>query len=502
MNALTHCPSCGAVLRVPRNASGHLVRCPGCRAVSRVPAETDLKDETISSWIEMDVNAMLETQQALAAERYRPRRKSRATAKSTASTTSSYASKNTSQNDRLPHLTDNDDLSRSTDQNDATDLAGCLNLDDEDILSAEEQEELFRQYAPPFAKSPRPSDAGDPPDPSCDKPTPSAAEAAQAEMDAVHLESQDNSDPVAQENPATANGGVEQLSPGIAPKLTVLHVAPMGVKFQFPCRLLTHPQFRLSMPVQCVFSGEDNRKNLIARPMLFMDQCLSKTLTLEDITSSHEWHELGDRHPREWTRQMGRLEKMTAPFDQPMPYYVSTRYAHLGLHCETQGHGDNCVCEVLIPDGQTAIQWMMRVNGVCGSDFERLEYEVSLLHGSDWKSLDERCRQRLSVWCKLRPHEQFRVYYNDADFNRSDAGFAGLVLTDKRLLFCKYHTRGKIPLDTDRVTLVASTETGFVQLFGKIDGKTTRMIKLREEDFKDLTTRLEQSGCCLQVVAT
>lgn len=288
---------------------------------------------------------------------------------------------------------------------------------------------------------------------------------------------------------------------GAAPKLQVLRVSATGVRFAFDSSLLLCEGFRLSMPVQCVFSGVSERNNLIARPLVFLDQCLSKIATAESVGSPHECRELGDRHPREWLRQMGRLAKMTAPFDLPMPYYVGTRYAHLTLHCETHaGSHGRIQCELLIPDAETALCWMMRVNGVCGDDYQQLEHEVSLLHGSAWKALSDACRRRVNIWCKLKPHEQFKAYYNDADFNRSDEGLAGLVLTDQRLIFCKYHTRGKIPLNADNVRLMCKRVAPFIELYVQLQGRTSRMVKLRSEDYEALMQQLAAQEKHMQVV--
>ena len=58
MDMKVHCPGCSKPLRVPKTASGRRARCPDCHRVFRVPQPEDLVEETISTWIEEDVDKL------------------------------------------------------------------------------------------------------------------------------------------------------------------------------------------------------------------------------------------------------------------------------------------------------------------------------------------------------------------------------------------------------------------------------------------------------------
>ena len=47
-------------------------------------------------------------------------------------------------------------------------------------------------------------------------------------------------------------------------------------------------------------------------------------------------------------------------------------------------------------------------------------------------------RNRIRQWFHLRKGERFVEYYPDEDFSKSEAGLAGLVLTNRRLIYKKY----------------------------------------------------------------
>lgn len=570
MDALTHCPGCQKVLRVPSNAEGQLIRCPGCQTISRVPSQEDLKDETISSWIEMDVESILQEREQQSLNKNRPR-----------------PGHDDSSSDAFAHPKSH---SASTDRAMSSSSRSSIEIED-DALTPEEQEQIFKYFDPSFAVRDNHHDDDDETDADrfdilSDRPigkkhgvsgrmrqsadsdpveeTAAANEGDQVEMgkgprdakrtsgdpidtgtrpeergcgpevgetrkkevggkdqgtlsgvmpggglsspetqeEARKAESRDVVDEGQLQSRDFDDNPVIEVSSDSGPRLAVQRITPTGVRFAFDARCLESEGFRLSLPIRCVFGGDTDRNHLIARPLVFMDQCMAKVATAESITSNHECRELGDRHPRQWIRQMGRLDKMPKPFDLPLIYYVSHQYAHLSLHCETHPASEGTRCEVLVPDANTALNWLMRVNGVCGEDYHHLEEEVSLLHGSGWKTLSEQCRQRLQIWCKLKPREQFLTYYNDADFNRRDEGLAGLVLTNQRIIFCKYHTRGRLPLNADHIQLISKSVGSFCELYVKIRGRTSRMVKLRPEDYQDLVKRINEHEEHVQLLTT
>lgn len=282
---------------------------------------------------------------------------------------------------------------------------------------------------------------------------------------------------------------------GPIPHLRVDRVDSAGVRFGFDSIWLDDESFRASLPVRCAFSGNTAREKLIARPLVFLDRCQHARPSLEQITAVHENRQLGEHSPREVTRMMGQIEAMPRPFTYAVPYYVATRFAHLPLHCETRDRSSGGItCEVVIPDQLTALDWLARVNGVCGREYQQLEQDLSMRHGDAWQHLSEEARTRIGVWCKLGSREVLRHYFNDADFGKRDQGLAGLAVTDQRLVFCKYHHRGQVRLDTDDAAIVARCEPRFANLSLRVGSDLSRMIKLHRHDLDQLASALNSRG--------
>ncbi len=287
----------------------------------------------------------------------------------------------------------------------------------------------------------------------------------------------------------------DRLQPeGPAPHLVVTNCDTRGVTFAFDSSWLKHDGFRSSLPLRCVVSGDDGIDRLIARPVLFTDQYHGGRLAVDEVHSQYENRVLAQRTPRQITRQMGLIEKMPNPFHYAMPYYVHTRHANHVLHCGTHDRQDGGItCEVVIPCLAVALEWLARVNGVCGSDYAMLEEDISLMHGESWRQLSETCRQRINAWCKLDSEESFRLYLTDADFGKRDQGMAGLVITDKRVVLCKYHHRGQVARSNRDAAVHIRCDGNFAALRLVIGDNRSKTLKLHRNDLKSLLAELRQS---------
>ena len=279
------------------------------------------------------------------------------------------------------------------------------------------------------------------------------------------------------------------------PHLVVLKCGSSGVRFGFDSKWLAHEGFRASMPVRCAYSGGADRTKLIARPMMFMDRCRSADSNAEELIRRHDIRSLADASPRKIMQMMSTIEGMPNPFLYPMPYYVSTRYANKSIHCMTRDRSSGGItAEIVVPDAVCALEWLARVNGVCGKEYELLERDTSLLHGDLFQTLSETCRGRIQVWCKLRPREVFMAYFNDADFGRMDEGLAGLVVTDQRVVFCKYHHRGQVRLEDEGAMIIVKEDGRFLSLSLQSGEQRQRMCKLHKPDLPKLRDAIKKDA--------
>lgn len=472
MDAMIHCTACSQQLRVPQDSSGRRARCPACGVVFVIPAPEDLVEETFSTWIEQEVDRRHDELEELFEQQLNP---NAAAAAGAAEGASDSRGRVVAAVKMRPH-----------DRRIAEDSAKPSPEHGRDTTTSEhEQVEHARRRTAEAVERLGGAEVNASEVVRSAEPRPAEPEVSQA----------DEPGPGG-EPPEQARSYPQQLvvtQP--APHLVVLRCDHLGVRFGFDARWLADRGFAISLPVRCVFSGMPHRDQLIARPLVFNDRTRGKKASVADLATRQEHRVLGDRTPRELAKLMGRLEGLPYPFNFAVPYYVSTRFAHMYLHCETRDRSDGGItCEVLVPDASTALEWLARVNGVCGQDYEMLEREASLLHGEAWRALSDSVRQRLAVWCKLRPREVLRLYLSDADFGRNDDGLAGLAVTDQRLIYCKYHHRGQVPIDAEGAAVFARCDERFAELTLHAGGERARMVKLHREGLSQLVKLLRDGG--------
>lgn len=475
---LVHCMGCRQPLRVPARSSGRRARCPSCKTVFVVPKPDELVEETVSTWIEQDLHVI---------DRW------------------------DEQGVKLPEaaMSQSGVYLAALDPRCPTppppDVPEPRKLAEEDPQTRSQPGTIIRKHskrqywgvmrpsgAPTQRREPLPRD----------KPLP--LEQTHRRTGEREVRSDDASPPGTPTPPSVDDPALAKVGPTamtyptnlqrdpVAPHLVVTRSSLAGITFAFDAIWLTHEAFRGSMPVRCAFCGISKRDQLIARPLVFYDRGRADKNTIEQDAASLEHRHIGDRTARQLATQFGEVPHMPPPFHLPMPWFVSTRYAHLGLHCVTRNRSDGGItCEVLIPDPHTALAWLVNVNGMCGPEYELLEREVSLLHGEAWRALSDACRERISYWCKLEPGEQFRLFISDSDFGKRDDGLGGIVITDQRLVFCKYHHRGQVRLDDEARIRVKKLGDGFATLTLVTQADRQRMAKIAEQAVPSLLEAID-----------
>jgi hypothetical protein len=281
------------------------------------------------------------------------------------------------------------------------------------------------------------------------------------------------------------------------PHLNIVDVGAYGVRLRFHVKMFDLPGFRASLPMRCIAGGEG--KDLIARPLPWVDKATGHFVNPGELEARYEMNVRAHQSPREVLQVMSAINELSAPFNQPIPYYVSRERAKdVSIHCETFGTPDGVQCEVVIPSGPYALEWLGRVNGVCGEDYAQLEAEVLKFEAKAWRAIPQEVRHRLGVWFDFQAGEQFLGYFNDSDFAKSEAGLAGVVLTDHRVVYCKYHHHGSFDL-ADDILLAAIVDGQFADLKAKLPSGTRRMVRLRRSDAIALGNMLRKLNAKMQM---
>ncbi|MEM7576728.1 MAG: hypothetical protein AAF328_04555 [Planctomycetota bacterium] len=274
------------------------------------------------------------------------------------------------------------------------------------------------------------------------------------------------------------------------PYLVVREVSTDGVTIAFAAQWLRNEVFRCSLPMRCCASGASLNVNqkLAARPMIFVNRTTTGEDRARALELKYETDSVGQRTPRELVREIGRMSDLTQPYDLPMLYYVQAGRPVDAMICRAQQNTDGQeACEVRVPNGQVAIQWLERVNGRCGPEYAQLRTDVAHLSSDAWSQLPINVRQRLEPWTRFQRGEKFLLYLNDPDFSSNDAGLAGVVITDQRLIYHKYRRLRSVALQQDATLHVRpDPTTRVVRLTLESAGRMARAGKIHRTDMPKL----------------
>ncbi len=121
----------------------------------------------------------------------------------------------------------------------------------------------------------------------------------------------------------------------------------------------------------------------------------------------------------------------------------------------------------------------------------RKSSKKSKRHGQAWDKLPSALRKRLAQWCQVRVDELFDLYLPDADLSREDTGNAGIILTDQRLIYCRYHHRGQVERNDPTYTILCKPAGPEVHLVLAHGGERDQMVHLLERHAKRLEEKLK-----------
>jgi hypothetical protein len=293
--------------------------------------------------------------------------------------------------------------------------------------------------------------------------------------------------------------------PAGAVHLTLERMDLTGIHFQFCSTMLHQPGFRASFPLRCLSCQKDDVKNLTARPLWWLDRSNEHITDTLDAQAAYELRLERMRtikSSREVLKEMRSIEELESPFSDPMPFYVCERCAQsVKVNATIEPAKDGIRCGVLIPSGTCgpyALEWLGRVNGVCGEEYERLERKVLLTHET-WRTIPSKVRRHMTGWFDFEPEEEFLLYLSDVEFLSKDAGLAGLVLTDRRLVWHKYRHLSQIRLDQEG-QLRAVPDGHFMELFHVRNGDEQKTVKLKAEDVPTISMLLRDVDAKLELV--
>ncbi len=492
MDINVYCPSCRAVLRVPVSAAGKVARCPTCQAKFQVPVQQEDPglEETVSSWIEQDVEDMQdEFDQMLQEQSERERVRKIDQEKEKERRAQDKMEKALQQREIMEIA-----MKRAPEKQKAT-------LQRPDAPAADQ---LPPAPAPPVEQTPQrpdsPTQAAAPPvAPPAVTPPPVAAPPTTVSAAPVAVPPADQS--VDDQPIELTDYPINIFADEAQPHLVVAQISQAGVVLAFDATFLQHQGFRLSMPERCAFSNEDDRHNLVAKPFVFFDQSQGEIRNAQVIEEGREIRLIPGMAPEQMLGLMRTIPQLPHTFKFPTPYYVSSNHTTMSVDCHTERREDGGVtCFVTIPSGQVALAWLANVNGISGAEYRLLRGDVDRTWSQAWQQIPEQVRQRLGTWVEFEAGESFQHYYSDAEFGVKDEGLAGIVLTDKRIIFHKYHRRGSAYL-AEGPKLVLRPDGDFAGLTVKTAEGNYKAALFRYSDLEPMMAVMRDMGLDVEMQA-
>jgi len=252
--------------------------------------------------------------------------------------------------------------------------------------------------------------------------------------------------------PGVAATGPKERKAG--ERLHLHTINQMGAYMWFPASALSDLEFRASFPQMCSNCLTDKRL------LIHLVQWPSKL---------PGWSQLGTRevHTRPVTKldelpqvdrvgvlsYLPRQENLPYPYSLPFPYYVCEDCSPAGLiHTNTSSSSSEERCWLSVSNLDIACQFYAHNRGTDDADYHKLRTHRELSKEDRWAALPLAVRNRIGQWFKPQEGERFLNYIPDEDFSKAEAGAAGLVISDRRLVCHKAQTWRDYPL-TESITV-------------------------------------------------
>jgi len=266
------------------------------------------------------------------------------------------------------------------------------------------------------------------------------------------------------EEPASAGTAV---LPALSGDIRLLRVDDRGATFEFPAARLKETDFRCSMPRRCMRCGR--RTHLEAHVVAFAP-------LLEDSYRFEMEKMAGGRDlpGPDSTRLEGQdllnvlppVPGVPPPADLPMPYWLCGLCTGRGLlagQISINASTGKGMCRLRIKNLRLAEEFLVAAGGGGTDEHAKFAEYVSRQQEQPWDLVPEIVQQRLAEWYSPNRGERFVAYVPDRDVSHIDEGLAGLVVTNRRLI---YHggDRREESLVGERIRLQAPSSTGTVRL--------------------------------------
>ena len=251
------------------------------------------------------------------------------------------------------------------------------------------------------------------------------------------------------------------------PRVHFDRIDEIGAYFEFPSEKLTDRDLRMSVPQRCAHCL--SRKNLNVHNMIWGDKLPRRdaiTLREAEFKTVRSLSTLLQAYDDKWFDHLDEVDMLPSPFSLPFPYFVCRDCSSVGtVTCHILNHGGREFCQIAIANLNIAAEFYRNNGGRDTPAYRQLLLAARQQRDNQWSALPFTVRARISHWFTLEDGESFMGYFADSDFSRSEAGMAGLLLTNRRMVYKKYTARREYALaEGGTVEIEASKSAAMIEI--------------------------------------
>ena len=237
------------------------------------------------------------------------------------------------------------------------------------------------------------------------------------------------------------------------PRVTLDNLSEEGACFGFNSVDLRDAALRSSLPHKCAQCL--GREDLEVHFVIWPEKVPSRDAAMinEAETRSHrKLDKLMSEHGLDWFDALESINTLPPPYNEPFPYCVCPQCSVIGaVWGRVVADAETERCQLIVVHPTVALEFYRNNGGRNTPAYKRLLVASRQRRDNQWKALAVGVRIKLGQWYKPRGDEKFMGYFSDRDFDKADRGTAGIVLTNKRIVYKKYAALREYPLDTEGV---------------------------------------------------
>ncbi len=260
---------------------------------------------------------------------------------------------------------------------------------------------------------------------------------------------------------AASSAGTAIL-PAVSDTIRLVKSDVSGALFEFPAGMLNELAFRCAMPRRCLRCG--SRSHLEAHVIVYTTHLMEGTFTATQATGGDlvlRGQGVADLTNEALLERLPWVPNVPKPADRPMPFWLCDMCTAGDLISgQIRLSGENVgLCRLWIGNLRRAEEFFLAVGGKDSPGHAELRHRIATLEENPWNCLPLTIQNRIFQWYRPQQGERFLAYIPDRERARSEAGLAGIVVTDRRLI---YHTpvRHKEASLTEKLELVETSEAG------------------------------------------